>query len=136
MPIAPAAIHTNPLGSRQAIEHFTEYLKQFPDDFEVRWLLNLAHMTLGEHPSKVDPQYLVSLDHYLHNEFDIGKFRDIGNLVGIDRFNEAGGAILDDFDNDGLLDFVVTSMDPTQPMAFFRNKGDGTFVDRSKRPVY
>ena len=132
LPIAPAAIHTNPLGSRQAIEHFTEYLKQFPDDFEVRWLLNLAHMTLGEHPSKVDPQYLVSLDHYLHNEFDIGKFRDIGNLVGIDRFNEAGGAILDDFDNDGLLDFVVTSMDPTQPMAFFRNKGDGTFVDRSE----
>ncbi len=28
-PIAPAAVHTNPLGSRLAIEKFTEYLAQF-----------------------------------------------------------------------------------------------------------
>ena len=35
-------------------------------------------MTLGEYPDKVDPRYLVSLDHFLKNEFDIGKFRDIG----------------------------------------------------------
>jgi ASPIC and UnbV/FG-GAP-like repeat len=132
LPIAPAAVHTNPKGSRQAIEHFTEYLASFPDDLEVRWLLNLAHMTLGEHPNKVNPQYLISLDHFLHNEFDIGKFRDIGNLVGIDRFNEAGGAILDDFDNDGLLDFVITNMNPTQVMAFYRNQGDGTFKDRTE----
>ena len=132
LPIAPAAIHTNPLGSRLAIEHFTEYLKQFPDDFEVRWLLNLAHMTLGEHPDKVDPKYRISLDHFCTTEFDIGKFRDVSNLVGIDRFNQAGGAIMDDFDNDGLLDLVVTSFDPTQPMAFYRNKGDGTFEDRTE----
>ena len=44
-PIRRAAIHTNPEGSRQAITHFTEYLQQFPDDIEVRWLLNLAYMT-------------------------------------------------------------------------------------------
>jgi hypothetical protein len=132
LPISPAAVHTNPLGSRQAIEHFTEYLGHFPDDAEVRWLLNVAHMTLGEHPNKVDSRYVISLDRFLHNEFDIGKFRDIGNSVGIDRLNQAGGAILDDFDNDGLLDFVVTSWDPIQSMAFFRNKGNGTFEDRTE----
>ena len=131
-PILPAAVHTNPLGSRQAIEHLTEYLGHFPKDLEVRWLLNIAHMTLGEYPNKVDPNYVISLNEYLHNEFDIGKFREIGHDVGIDRSNMAGGAILEDFDNDGLLDFVVTSMDPTQPMAFYRNKGDGTFEDRTK----
>ena len=49
---SPAAVHTNPDGSRLAIKHFTEYLEAFPDDLEVRWLLNLAHMTLGEHPRK------------------------------------------------------------------------------------
>ena len=53
-PISPAAVHTNPNGSRLAIKHFTEYLTQFPDDLEVRWLLNLAHMTLGEYPDRVD----------------------------------------------------------------------------------
>ena len=49
-----------PTGSRLAIKHFTEYLEQFPDDLEVRWLLNLAHMTLGEYPDKVDPRFLIS----------------------------------------------------------------------------
>ncbi len=132
LPIAPAAVHTKPEGSRLAIRHFTEYLKRFPDDLGVRWLLNLAHMTLGEYPDKVDPRFLVSLDRFRNSEFDIGKFRDVGRLVGVDRFNQAGGAIMDDFDNDGLLDIVMTSFDPTQPMAYYQNKGDGTFGDRSK----
>ncbi len=35
LPISPAAVHTIPEGSRLAIEHFTEYLGQFPDDLEV-----------------------------------------------------------------------------------------------------
>jgi hypothetical protein len=30
LPIAPAAVHTKPEGSRLAIQHFTEYLWQFP----------------------------------------------------------------------------------------------------------
>src|SRR5208282_1033431 len=79
LPIGPAAVHTRPEGSRLAIRHFTEYLRQFPDDLEVRWLLNLAHMTLGEHPNKVDPRFLISLDRFRNSEFDIGKFRDIGH---------------------------------------------------------
>ena len=132
LPISPAAVHRNPLGSTLAIRHFTEYLDQFPDDLEVRWLLNLAHMTLGEYPHKVDPRFLVSLDHFLASEFDIGKFRDVGHLVGLNRFNQAGGAIMDDFDNDGLLDVVVTAIDPTEPMALYRNRGDGTFEDRTE----
>jgi hypothetical protein len=131
LPIVPAAVHTNPAGSRLAIGHFTEYLRLFPDDLEVRWLLNLAHMTLGEYPRQVAPRLLVSLDAFLRPEFDIGKFRDVGHLVGVNRFNQAGGAIMDDFDNDGLLDLVVTSMDCHMNMAFYRNKGDGSFEDRT-----
>jgi hypothetical protein len=131
LPISSAAVHVNPTGSRLAIGHFTEYLEQFPDDLEVRWLLNLAHMTLGEHPGKVDPQYLISLDRFVKSEFDIGKFRDVGHLTGLNRFNQAGGALMEDFDNDGLLDMAVTSIDPTMSMAYYHNKGDGTFEDRS-----
>ena len=132
LPIAGAAVHTNVTGSRLAVTHFTEYLHQFPDDHDVRWLLNLAHMTLGEHPRDVDPRFLVSPDRYLRPEFDIGRFRDVGALVGLNRFNQSGGGIMEDFDNDGLLDVVVTSWDPTEPMALFRNRGDGTFEDRTR----
>ncbi len=58
-PIAPAAVHTKPDGSRLAIKHFTEYLEQFPDDLGVRWLLNVAHMTLGEYPERSIRGYLL-----------------------------------------------------------------------------
>ena len=132
LPISAAARHLIPEGSQIAIKHFTEYLKEFPDDLEVRWLLNIAHMTLGEYPEKVDPKYLVSLDHWMKSEFNIGKFRDIGARAGVNRLNQAGGAVMEDFDNDGLLDLAVTSFDPTERMLFYRNQGDGTFADRSK----
>ena len=129
IPISPAAVHTVPDGSRQAIVHFTEYLEQFPDELEVRWLLNLAHMTLGEHPQGVEARYRLSLDKFNNSEFDIGKFRDIGDRVGVNRFNQSGGAIMEDFDNDGLLDVIVTSIDPSAVMGLYRNTGDGKFVE-------
>ncbi len=131
-PLSPAAIHANPSGSRLAIEHFSAYLRQFPDDLEVKWLLNLAHMTLGEHPGKVDARHRLVLDAFCKSEFDIGVFRDVSHLVGVNRLNQSGGAIMEDFDNDGLLDLVVTSWAPDEPMAFYRNKGDGTFEDRTE----
>jgi hypothetical protein len=130
-PLAPAAVHTNPAGSRLAIKHFTEYLNRFPDDREVKWLLNLAHMTLGEHPHKVDPRYLLTPTHFTKSEFDLGAFREVSHRAGITRLNQSGGAIMEDFDGDGLLDLVVTDWSPSGPMALYRNKGDGTFEDRS-----
>ncbi len=129
LPIAPAAVHTNPIGSRLAIHHFTEYLEQFPNDLGARWLLNLAHMTLGEHPQKVDPRFLISLDRFQNSEFDIGKFRDIGQKAGVNRFNQSGGAIMEDFDNDGWLDLVVSSYDPLERLAVYWNKGNGVFEE-------
>ncbi len=131
-PILPTAIHQIPHGSRLAIQHFNEYLRLFPDDLEIRWLLNVAHMTLGEDPARFSPRFQISIERYRNSEFDIGQFRDISSQIGIgNRLNMAGGAIMDAFSKDGLLDLVVTSSDPTQSMAFYRNKGDGTFEDRT-----
>ncbi|MGC4043178.1 MAG: CRTAC1 family protein [Armatimonas sp.] len=132
LPISKKAIHQKEEGSRRAVTHFTEYLNQFSDDLEIRWLLNLAHMTLGEFPQSVDPKYVLSLDPYLKSEFDLGKFRDIAAPLGVNRLNAGGGGIMDDFDNDGRLDIVVSSWDATQPMGYFHNKGDGTFEDRTE----
>lgn len=129
-PLRATALHTNPTGSRLAIEYFSEYLRQFPDDRGTRWLLNLAYMTLGEHPAQVPMEHLLTFENF-GRELDIGRFRDIGHQVGVNRLNMAGGAIMDDFDNDGLLDIVISTWDSQQGMAFFRNKGDGTFEDRS-----
>ena len=127
-PIDARAIHQQPDGSRQAIRYFTEYLRHQPDDLGVRWLMNVAAMTLGEYPAGVPPAFLIPPETF-RSEFTIGPFTDIAAQVGITRLHPAGGAIMDDFDGDGLLDLVETTWDPTQPMAFSRNRGDGTFAD-------
>jgi hypothetical protein len=133
LPIAPTAVHDAPAGSRLAVRYFTEYLGAFPEDLEVRWLLNLAHMTLGEYPGKVDPRYLIRLDAFESSGAgEVGRFEDVSSRVGLGgRLNWAGGAVMDDFDADGRLDIVVSSSDPEQPMAYYRNKGDGTFEERT-----
>ena len=132
LPIHPSAFHTNRTGSERAIRHFHEYLDVFPEDVTVRWLLNLAHMTLGEYPNKVDSRFLVPMDTFFQSEMSIGRFRDIGIAAQVNRFNQAGGAIMEDFNNDGLLDIATTSFDPCAPMELRLNKGDGTFQDVTK----
>jgi hypothetical protein len=129
-PLQPTAYHRKPEGSRQAIAYFSEYLSLIPDDLGVRWLLNVAHMTLGEYPAAVPPQYLIPLEPF-RSEFDVGRFTDVAPKLGLNRLHMSGGAVLDDFDNDGLLDLVETTFDEGGPTAFFRNNGDGTFADRS-----
>jgi hypothetical protein len=132
LPISAAARHTNETGSRLAVKYFNEYLEQFPDDLEVRWLLNVAYMTLGDHPKKVPPRFLISLDNFDKSEFNIGTFRDVGHLVGIDRLNRQGGGIMEDFNNDGLLDIATTADEPFVSATLYLNKGDGSFEERTK----
>jgi hypothetical protein len=129
-PIQPQAVHQKPEGSRQAVRYFSEYLQNHPDDLGVRWLLNVAHMTLGEYPDRVPERYRIPLAPF-QSEFDIGRFPDMAAKLGVNRLNQAGGAILDDFDNDGLLDLVQTSQNEGAAMSFYRQRGDGTFEDRS-----
>src|SRR5262249_36281227 len=58
-PLGPRAYHLLPRGSRGAIAMFSAQLAEYPNDLSSRWLLNLAHMTLGEYPDKVDPRFLI-----------------------------------------------------------------------------
>ena len=113
-----------------AIRHFLKFLEQKPEDLEVRWLLNLASMALGRYPDAVPKQYRIPLAPFESKE-DVGRFVDVAPLVGADNFNTAGGAIVDDLDNDGLLDIVTSALDPCAPMRYLHNSGTGTFTDRT-----
>jgi hypothetical protein len=50
----------------------------------------------------------------------------------LNRLNQAGGAIMEDFNNDGWLDIAVTSFDPTQVMGFYINDRNGKFLDKTR----
>jgi hypothetical protein len=56
----------------------------------------------------------------------------VAALAGITNIELSGGAIVEDFDGDGLLDVMVSSSGPLNPMHFYHNNGDGTFTDRTK----
>ncbi|WP_162601542.1 FG-GAP-like repeat-containing protein [Occallatibacter savannae] len=130
-PLNPHASYSRQEASKLAIGYFNQYLQDRPDDLEVRWLLNLAYMTLGQYPAGVPNEFLFPETEF-HSKQSIGKFRDVAPAEGLNSFRAAGGLIVDDFDNDGQLDVVASSMDVCDPIRFFHNNGDGTFSDRTQ----
>ena len=130
LPLRPGQSYAKAEHSERAIEYFMNFLKQQPDDLEVRWLLNLAYMALGEYPGRVPPAYLISPATFVSTE-DVGRFRDVAPQAGLDVVAIAGGVIVDDFAGNGRYDVVTSNFDSCGPLHYFRNNGDGTFTERT-----
>ncbi len=118
--------------SQKAIDYFLKYLEQKPDDWEVKWLLNMAYLTMGSYPGGVPPKYLIPTAAFQSKE-EVGRFVDVAPMLGMNTFSMAGGIIVDDFESNGLLDVVTSSVGVCEPMHYFRNNGDGTFTDQSAK---
>jgi cytochrome oxidase Cu insertion factor (SCO1/SenC/PrrC family)/Cu/Ag efflux protein CusF/tetratricopeptide (TPR) repeat protein len=135
-PPAPGAGKALPdrVAARKAVDYFERYLARKPDDLEVKWLLNLAHLALGSYPSGVPAAHLIPPSAFASpaSAAAIGRFKDVAPQSGLNVASLAGGAVVDDFDNDGHLDIVTSSMDVCEPLHFFHNSGDGRFIERTK----
>src|SRR3989449_4887435 len=131
VPIKGTGLHTVTRGSRSAIREFTAVLKTRPEDLGARWLMNIAYMTLGEYPDKVPAKWRLPPTVFA-SEYDIKRFYDVAPGLGLAIQGHAGGAIMDDFDGDGFLDVMLSSMGVRDQMRYFRNNGDGTFTDRTE----
>lgn len=131
LPIQREGVHLDSTGSRHATEVFRRILDDDPSKLTARWMLNIAYMTLGEYPNGVPPAYLIPEAMYAA-DYDIGRFPDIAPDLGLDVFGNAGGAIMDDFDGDDLLDVVFSSQALTGQLRYFRNQGDGSFAERTQ----
>ncbi len=118
--------------SEKAVEYFLQYLAKKPEDLEVKWMLNLSYMTLGQYPRGVPQKYLLAPSIFGSKE-NIGRFTDVASAAGLKFFGEAGGVIVDDFENNGLLDVVISSKDYCESMHYFHNNGDGTFTERTRQ---
>ena len=133
-PIDPKPHFEKQEHSKIAIQYFQSYLDKRPNDMEVRWLLNLAYVTLGQYPAGVPAKYLIPAAAFDSSEGraqKIGRFIDVAPAAGLNAFKSSGGIIVDDFDNDGLLDIMASSNDMCEQLQFFHNNGDGTFTERS-----
>jgi hypothetical protein len=95
-------------------------------------MLNIAYMTLGEHPQNVPQQYLIPAEVF-RSKFELPRFENIALRAGLGARgpNLAGGSIFDDFDGDNWPDLLTTSLDADRGASLFINQRDGTFQDRS-----
>jgi hypothetical protein len=132
-PLDGAAVHRRPSGSREAIDSFTRYLRERPEDLGVRWLLNVAYMTLGEYPGGVPRELLLPLGRFAGAAGDPRRMPNIASRVGLNVRGEsmAGGCMVDDFDGDGRLDVFMPTTDPARGALLLHNRGDGSFEDVS-----
>jgi hypothetical protein len=128
LPIKGSGVHADQKGSRSAITELTSLLQADPGNMDLRWLLNVASMTVGDWPHKV-PERLVIPASAFAPEHEVGRFYDVAPQAGLARRGRAGGAVMEDFDGDGLLDVMVSAQGISDPMRLYRSEGNGRFTD-------
>ncbi len=131
-PIDSSGMHHRPEGAEGAVREYSAVLASDPTDTSARWLLNLAYMQLGEYPAQVPAQWLIPPSLF-RSEYPLPVFEDVATEAGVGITSHAGGAVLEDFDGDGLLDLAVTSSGPLDQMHLFHNRGDGSFEDVTRK---
>ncbi len=129
-PLQPAAFHKVTRGSRGAVAVLKEQLGKHPGDLGARWLLNIASMTLGEYPAKVPAQWLIPPKAF-ESQYNLPRFPNVAAALGLDLDGLAGGCILDDFDNDGFIDVVISPYNLEGQLRYFHNDGNGHFTERT-----
>ena len=136
LPIDTAASQRKTLGATEASKRYRDLLA----DPEVnadnallyRWMLNIIEMQLGRYPDGVPAKWLIDPKAFA-SDHDIGRFKEVAAVRGIVEFGSAGGAILEDFDNDGHLDVMVSHMGVGDALAYFHNNGNGSFTRATDR---
>lgn len=132
LPLSANAIHQDTFGSVNAIQIFESLLAEFPEDSRAKYLLNLAYMTLGKYPESVPKEYLIDPKHF-KSEIDFPRFNNVAGALGVDHRGLSGGAIIDDFNNDGYLDIVCSSWGFEDNILYFENDKKGGFEDKTKQ---
>lgn len=150
VPIQGGGIHTDLEGSTSAIRFFKEILAtsstskfatqqsgtatNSTTELDLhrasRWLLNIAYMTIGGYPNQVPEAYLIP-ERVFKSTVDFPRFKNIAPGMKLSTYSLCGGAITDDFDNDGLLDVVASTWSSNGQLRIFHNNGDGNFAGRT-----
>ncbi len=95
---------------------------------EATWLLNIAHMALGDWPDGVPAAHRIAAEVFAP-EVAFPRMRERGGSLGFGRHDRAGSIAIDDFTGDGRLDVVTCTLDTGRPLRFARADGSGRFAD-------
>ena len=130
LPLDPNLRHSDADSVKTAIEilrgldsNSTRTTHNSGDGVRRRWLLNVAHMAAGSYPDGVDARFLVPPETFAP-EYPLPRFSEVAADVGIYSVDLAGGAIIEDFDGDGLPDIMTSSWDPSQSLRLYINRSE------------
>ena len=129
VPLKSSAWHKNKAGSQAAAAVFEEILSQYPQDLQSQYLLNIAYMTLGQYPDGVPPAYRMDLAAQEAKETLMQPFQNTAMDLGMDVDGLSGGAIVEDFNNDGYLDVFCSGYGLYDNVRLFLSDGQGGFND-------
>jgi hypothetical protein len=132
LPIQGKGVHTKPEGSRNAAQIYEHLSYRFPRDLQSRWLLNVAHMTLGQYPDSIPHPRLRISGIGVDGDGPIQTFKDVAGPLGVNHNAIAGGVSVEDFNKDGFLDILVTSYGLDDEPRFYLNDGEGGFDERTE----
>ena len=135
LPLDPAHSHEDISSATKATDILESLLAHDPESVRYRWLLNVAHMALGTYPDGMPREYVISPEVFAP-EYELGRFEEVAADIGIYGVDLAGGAIIEDFDNDGLLDIMTSTWDPEGSLKYYRNEGDGQILGAHQRSVW
>lgn len=127
MPLTKDAQHVDPLGSASALAAYADILQYQPQHPTARWMFNLSAMTLGLYPEKVPKEYFIDFEKFRDTAESFPIFKDVAQNVGISQPGHFGGAIMEDFNNDGLLDLFDTDNPLNSDVRLFIRQTDGSF---------
>ena len=130
LPLKDQAFHIDVNGSKKAIEIYAQIYEKFPND-SYKWLLNLAHMSIGEHPNNVPEKYRINYPNWNIEQKKIKAFKEVSLKLGIAQDGLSGGVSIDDFNNDGLLDIFMTSYGMADQSKLYTSTSNG-FIDTTE----
>ena len=131
MPLQGEGLYTLTESSERAIQLYQQMLAEQPEDYEAQWLLNFAYMTMGRYPADVPPEYRIPAEAF-QSDYDLPAFPNIADKLGVATVALSGGACVEDFNGDGLLDIVASSWGTRDQLRLYVQDGQGGFTDATE----
>lgn len=128
LPVDADTVHEAPEFARRARDLYLELLARNPNRISARWLANLSNLLAGDPLTNIPaPLRLPAEAFEAGQDSGFRPWPNLGPQLLPHAPDLAGGAVIDDFDGDGRLDLISTSMDPCAPMVAYRRTPTGGF---------
>ena len=129
IPLKGKAIHVKKKGSQQALRYYGMLLDVYPEDVQLRWLYNIAAMTLGEFPQGVNEKFRIDFAAADTKVPGFMPFYNSATDLGVDVNGLSGAGIIEDFNGDGFMDVFASSYGIKDNVTLFFSDGKGGFTD-------